>query len=185
MPLVAVVFYFSKSPRFLPKELIYSKLISLSILTVVLPLLIYYLLKTLGKARTIYLESSKERILPLALNAVILLVLIFRVFPASQIIELHFFFLAVLMSTLSCLILAILDFKSSIHLIAITGVFTFFLLISINYSININGTLALMCILIGAVATSRLYLKAHTVLELIVGSFLGVIPQIIMVNYWF
>ncbi len=185
MPLIGVVFYFSKSPRFLPKELIYSKLISLGILSVILPVLAFYLLKTLGKAKTIYLQSSKERILPLIINSFILIVIIFRVFPASQLIELHFFFIAVLMSTLSCLILAILSFKASIHLIAVTGVFSFFVLLSINYSININGTLAFMCVLIGAISTSRLYLKAHTVLELFVGSVLGIFPQIIMINYWF
>lgn len=185
MPLIAVVFYFSKSPRYLPKELIYSKLISLGILSIILPILIYYLLNTLGKARTIYLKSSKERILPLAVNCCILIVIIFRVFPISQLMVLHFFFIAVLMSTLSCLILVLLSFKASIHMIAVTGVFAFFILLSINYSININGTLALMCVLIGAIATSRLYLKAHTILELSVGCVLGILPQIIMVNYWF
>ena len=37
----------------------------------------------------------------------------------------------------------------------------FFIALSIHFSININGTLALLAIIIGTVATSRLHLKAH------------------------
>ena len=69
-------------------------------------------------------------------------------------------------------------------MIGISGLFMFFIAISIHFSININGTLALMSIIIGAIATSRLHLKAHTYKELIMGVFIGLIPQLILVNYW-
>jgi len=36
----------------------------------------------------------------------------------------------------------------------------------------------------GAIATSRLHLKAHTYKELILGVFIGFIPQLILVSYW-
>ena len=60
----------------------------------------------------------------------------------------------------------------------------FFIALSIHFSININGTLAIMSIIIGAVATSRLHLNAHTYIELIMGIFVGAIPQLLLVNYW-
>jgi len=41
-----------------------------------------------------------------------------------------------------------------------------------------------MAIITGAVATSRLHLKAHSNIELVIGAFIGVIPQLILVNYW-
>jgi membrane-associated phospholipid phosphatase len=41
-----------------------------------------------------------------------------------------------------------------------------------------------MFILIGAIATSRLHLKAHTPIELLIGAFIGLLPQLILVNYW-
>jgi membrane-associated phospholipid phosphatase len=185
MPLIGVVFYFSKSPRHLPKDLIYSKLLSLSILTIALPILVFFLLKTLGKAQSIYLKDVKERSLPLGINCVILVIILLRIFPNYQIVELHFFFVAILMSTITCFILALLKFRASLHMTAVTGIFTFFVMIAIEYSINVNGTLALMCIITGGIATSRLYLKAHSPLELIVGCFIGILPQIIVINYWF
>lgn len=185
MPLIGVVFFFSKSPRFLTYELIVNKLISVSILTIALPILLFFLLKTVGKTKSIYLERVEERILPLAFNIVILGILLLRVFPDNQLIELHFFFVAILMSNIVCFILALLKFKASIHMIAVCGVFTFFTMLAIKYSININGTLALMAILTGAIATSRLHLKAHSNLELIIGAFIGILPQIIVINYWF
>jgi hypothetical protein len=184
MPILGVMFYFSKSPRYLPFQIIQAKLTSIFILTVILPILLYYLLKTLGKTSTIYLHNTKERIIPLILNAIIILLILTRVLPRNEIIELHYFFVGILFSTLTCLFMAILKFKASIHMIAVSGVFMFFLALSIHFSININGTLALMAIIIGAVATSRLHLNAHDFKELSVGFFVGLIPQLVLVNYW-
>lgn len=184
MPLLGVIFYFSKSPRYIPFQIVQAKLISLFILTVLLPILLYFLLKTLGKASTIYLYNTKERVIPLVLNTIITILILVRVLPKNEIIELHYFFVGILFSNLTCLFLAMLKFKSSIHMIAVGGIFMFFIALSIHFSININGTLALMAIIIGAVATSRLELNAHDNKELLVGFFVGVVPQLILVNYW-
>ncbi len=184
MPLLGVIFYFSKSPRFFADELIRAKLISLSILTILLPILIYFLLKTLGKTHSIYLKTSKERVIPLVINSVIILLVIKRVLPSNQIVELYYFFMAILISTLTCLVLAVLEFKASIHMIAIAGVFMFALGLSLHFSINMNGSLALIAFIMGAIATSRLHLKAHSNMELIIGTFIGAFPQIILYNYW-
>jgi hypothetical protein len=184
MPMLGVIFYFSKSPRYIPIEIIQAKLISLFILTVLLPILLYFLLKTMGKTTTIYLESTKERVAPLILNSIIILLVLFRVLPSSEILELYYFFIGILISTLSCLILAILKFKASIHMVAIAGVFMFYVALSLHFSININGTIALMVILIGAIATSRLHMQAHNYKELIIGFFIGLVPQLILINYW-
>ena len=184
IPILGVIFYFSKSPRYIPFEIIKAKLISIFILTVVLPILLYFLLKTLGKAKSIYLESTKERVLPLIVNCVVLLLVLNRIITTDQIIELYYFFVGILISTLACLILVILKFKASIHMIAIGGLFMFFIAVSIHFSININGTLAIMAILTGAIATSRLHLKAHTSTELLIGFIVGFIPQLILLKYW-
>ena len=184
MPLLGVVFYFSKSPRYIPQEIIQAKIISLFILTIILPILLYFLLKTLGKVNSIYLKTTNERIFPLLLNCIVVLIVLQRILTATQIIELYYFFVGILISTLTCLILAAFKFKASIHMISVSGLFMFFIVLSIHFSININGTLALMSILIGAIATSRLHLNAHTYLELIIGVFVGVIPQLILVSYW-
>lgn len=184
IPLIGVLFYFSKTPRDIPKEIIWAKLISLTILTVILPILLYFLLRNIGKANSIFLSTTKERIIPLLLNCIIVILIIRRVLPAYEYIELYSFFLGILISTFICLILAIVKFKASIHLMALGGLFMFCIALSIYFSKNFNGTLALLCIITGAVTTSRLLLNAHTYKELTVGFVIGMIPQLLMVNYW-
>mgnify|MGYP000530359101 FL=1 len=184
MPLLGVIFYFSKSPRYIPFDIIQAKMVSLFILTVILPILLYLLLKTVGVVNTINLETTKERIYPLLLNGIVILIVLQRILTPTQAIELYFFFVGILISNMACLLLVIMKFKASIHMIAVSGVFMFFIALSIHFSININGTLALMCIIMGAIATSRLHLKAHTYKELILGVFIGFIPQLILVSYW-
>lgn len=184
MPIIGVIFYFSKSPRYLPEPIIKAKLIALAILTIIVPILLFYLLKIAGSVKSIYLKSTRERIRPLMLNCLVLLLVLKHIVPSNEIIELYFFFVGILVSTLACLILAFFKFKASIHMIAVGGVFMFFIALSIHFSININGTLALFSLIVGAVATSRLHLNAHSAVELIIGFLIGVFPQLIMLNYW-
>ena len=184
MPLLGVIFYFAKTPRFIPEPIVKAKLFSVTILTVILPILLYYLLKTLKKVNSFYLETTHERVLPLVINCGIISLILTRVLPENEIPELHFFFVGILSSTLACLILALLKFKASIHMIASAGFFMFAVAIGIHFQININGTIALMCVILGAIATSRLHLKAHTPVELVIGFGVGILPQLIMLNYW-
>lgn len=184
MPLLGTAFFFSKSPRYLPEELIKGKIFSIVLLTILLPILLFFLLKTLRKVQSINLPTAKERILPLGLNCIIIFIVLQRVLPKNELIELYSFFIAILLSTLTCLILAILQVKASIHMIAAGGILMFFIAISIHYNININSSIILMLIITGAIATSRLHLRAHDNTELLIGLFIGVIPQIIMLNYW-
>lgn len=184
MPLLGVIFYFSKTPRFIPESIVKGKIFSVVILCVILPLLLFYLLKTLQKVNSIYLKTTKERILPLVLNCGIVLIILFRVFPYFEILELYYFFVGILCSTLACLILAILKLKASIHMIAASGFFMFAIAVGIHFHININGTIALTSIILGAIATSRLHLQAHNTAELLIGMFLGIMPQLILLNYW-
>lgn len=184
MPVVGVLFYFILSPRYVDYRVIGAKLISVSILTIILPLLLYFLLKTIGKVNSIYLATTKERIIPLMLNTLVVLLVIQSVFHPRPYIELYYFFIGVLTSTLSCLILALFNFKASIHMVALSGVFMFLIALSVHFGININTILACYTIIIGATATSRLHLKAHTPIELSIGLFIGVFPQLILVPNW-
>lgn len=184
MPFLGITFFFAKSPRYIPLEFIKAKLFSVGLLTVLIPIMLYFLLKTLGLVKSVQLPTTNERILPLALNCVIIFYIVENVMPKNELIELYCFFVGILLSTLTCLILAILRFKASIHMIAISGVFMFFIAISIHYNINIIGSIILMCLVMGAIASSRLHLRAHNNVELIVGVFIGLLPQLIMLNYW-
>jgi hypothetical protein len=184
MPLLGVLFYFSKTPRFIPEHVIKAKIFSIVILTIILPILLFFLLRTINKVDSIYLKSTRERLIPLFINCVITVLILFRVLAQNDIVELYYFFLGILCSTMACFILAVFKIKASIHMIAASGFFMFAVLIGIHYQININGTIALMMIILGSIATSRLHLKAHTDQELVIGLFTGLFPQLILLNYW-
>nr|WP_321234502.1 hypothetical protein [uncultured Psychroserpens sp.] len=184
MPLLGVVFYLSKSPRFIPEPVMRAKVFSITILTIILPILLFYLLKTIRKVESFHLETVEERRIPLAINSAIVVLIIIRVLPIDEIPELYFFFIGILISTITCFALALAKFKASIHMIASAGFFMFAIALAIHFKININGTIALMCVILGAIATSRLHLKAHTPVELVVGCLVGFLPQLIMLNYW-
>lgn len=184
IPLLGVLFYFSKTPRYIPTEIMQAKLVSTCLLSIVLPLLIYALLKNLNKVNSIRLHTTQERILPFGLGCIIFYLIIKKVFTSNDITELYFFFIGILIAIFTCFILAIFKFKASIHLMAIASLFMFYLGLSLHYQININGTLALLSIITGAVATSRLHLKAHNYTELIVGFCIGFFSQLLMFNYW-
>lgn len=184
MPLLGVIFYFSKSPRFIPEDIFKAKLFALVLLTIILPILLFYLLKTLRKIESEHLETPKERLIPLVIYIGIITLIIIRVFPDNELIELHYFFLGIIGSSIACFILAVLKFKASMHMMAVSGLLFFMIALSLHFNKNFTGSIALMSLICGAVATSRLHLKAHTVTELIMGVFLGVMPQLILLNYW-
>lgn len=182
--MLGVVFYFSKSPRYIPEPIMRAKVFSVGILTIVLPILLFYLLKTLRKVESFHLENVTERKLPLVINCFIVVLILVRVLPLHELPELYFFFIGILISTLTCLAMVFIKFKASIHMIASAGFFMFAIALAIHFKININGTIALMCVILGAIATSRLHLRAHTVPELWIGFFIGLVPQLILLNYW-
>ncbi|QXP80207.1 MULTISPECIES: hypothetical protein [Winogradskyella] len=184
MPLLGLLFFFSKTPRYIPLHVMKAKIFSIVILTIILPILLFFLLKTINKVNSIYLKSTRERLIPLFINCVIIALILIRVLTPNEIIELYYFFLGILFSSLICFILAVCKVKASIHMIAASGFFMFAVSLSLHYHINISGTIALMSIIMGAIATSRLHLKAHTNQELIIGVFTGLTPQLILLNYW-
>jgi len=184
MPLLGLGLYFWKSPKYFSPEVIRLKFFSIFILTIALPFLFYSILKTLGKAQSIFLKSSKERIIPLIINAMIILIIIKKILPSHQIIELYYFFVGALISNLSCLILAILRYKASIHMIAISGVLSFLIALALHFRLNIIENLAILSIITGAVGSSRLILNAHTGKEIFIGTLIGLMPQLTLLGYW-
>lgn len=184
MPMLGVVLFFYTSPRYIPLPIIKGKISAVFLLTILFPIFIFYFLKASKYVKTIYLQSTKERIVPLIINCGVLVYITLTIFPINEYKELHFFFVAILFSTLSCLILAILKFKASIHMIASGGILMFLIAISIHYSINLNALITISFVLVGAIASSRLHLKAHNYSELVIGFFIGLIPQLILVKFW-
>lgn len=178
----ATLFYFLITKNFFYQHEIYLIFLQVLILTVLLPISMYYLLNSLGLIKSKMLLDKKERRLPLTFQAILLFVLIKHSFSALVIPELYYYFFGYLISTMLALILVLFHYKASLHLMGVTALTTFAISISAYYHIQFLGLIAFFVLCIGFTASSRLQAKAHTQGELLLGFLLGAIPQ---VGLWF
>ncbi|WP_103069878.1 hypothetical protein [Aquimarina sediminis] len=184
MPLIGAVIYFKTAPRFIPDEIIRAKVFGLVVLTILIPVVLFFLLKNMGAITSIHLENVKQRKIPLLLQSILLIVVIKMVIDVYHYPELYFFFLGVLFSSLSAIFMVFFNIKASLHMIGISGITMFTITLSIHFGLNLTLLIALLMISNGLVATSRLHCKAHTNLELVLGFLIGIIPQLTLANFW-
>ena len=184
MPWMGAVYFFTVTLFKYNPIKISSWLLSIILWSVVVPLVLYFILKKINLVHSIDLKTSKERIWPLFLNSIILGYLSFSVLPESMCVELHYLLLGAMLTSIVGMILAFLKFKTSIHMMSTGGAFFFMILIDLHYDYSFIHTFALFIIIMGAMASSRLHLNAHTVKELVAGLVVGVLPQLILLNYW-
>ncbi len=184
MPLLGVALYFRITPRYVVPELMYSKLIVVFILTFLIPILLFFLLKTLGIIQSIHLKTVKERKVPIILQCLLVILVLKMVFQPNMYPELYFFFVGILFSLITAFVLVSAKFKVSLHMIGIAGVTMFLIALSIHFKINALVTIGFLLFVNGWVASSRLHTKSHNNIELIFGFFVGIIPQLLLINYW-
>ncbi|SFU57996.1 hypothetical protein SAMN05216480_10874 [Pustulibacterium marinum] len=184
MPVVGVFIFYTITPLFYEFELKKIVLFSLTILTIFVPLLIALVLLKFNIIQSFKLSTAKERMPPLLINTLIIGTIIFKLMPRINTPELYFFFVGILGSNFCCLIMALFKIKASIHMTAIIGVTTFLVGLSFHYALNVTIALSFLVAISGLIASARLYLKAHNMAEIIVGIFIGLMPQLLTIQYW-
>lgn len=184
MPLIGVGLYFKLTPKFIEPEIIIIKTYAIIIITILIPLISFFLLKNSGLVKSINLKKVKERKYPLMIQIILIFIIITRVFTKYHHPELYYFFIAVAVSSLVALILVIVNFKVSLHQMGIAGVTMFLIALSIRFTENYLLEISLFFLINGWVASSRLETKSHSISELIIGLIVGVFPQFIILNYW-
>ncbi|WP_025741078.1 hypothetical protein [Aquimarina pacifica] len=184
MPIVGAIIYFTTAPRFIPDEIIGTKIFGLTILTILIPVVLYFFLKNLGVVTSIHLENVRQRKVPLLLQSLLFVIVIKIIVDVYQYPELYFFFLGALFSSLSAIFMSLFKIKVSLHMIGISAIAMFTIILSIHFEINLTLLIAALLIANGLVATSRLHCRAHNNIELILGFITGLLPQIILANFW-
>jgi len=184
IPIIGTFIFYQITPRFFEPEIKSAKLYAILIITILIPLISFYLLKNLGIVESIHLKKVKERKFPLMIQVLLLLLVIKMVFSSYQTPELYYFFTGILFSTITALLLVIFKFKVSLHQMGIAGLTMFVIALSVFYNINLLMEIGLLFFANGWVASSRLHTKSHDMPELITGVFIGVLPQLIMLNFW-
>ena len=178
------LFYFLVTRSFFYDSQIYVTLIQVVILTLLLPLSIYFLFRSLGVVSSFTEATLKERQMPIAVQAILLLVLLKFSISKEITTELFYFFLGGLISSILVLASVILKFKASLHMIGISALTAFVYGLSSYYQLPFVNLFAFCIVCMGLVASSRLYMKAHTYPELLVGIVIGLAPQLFLYRYW-
>lgn len=184
MPISGVVLYFIISPRFFDARFLYSKLFATTILTIIIPILSFYVLKNVKLVTEINLKNVKERRFPLLLQIIFTFMILKIVFDGYEIPVLYYFFLGILGSSVAAFFLVLFKFKSSLHMIGVAGLVTFIFGLSIHFGQNLLVLLSVLIIGIGGTASSRIQAKAHSLPELIIGFVIGMMPQLYTFEYW-
>jgi hypothetical protein len=184
MPLLGVLCYYKITPRFVAPEIMWAKFYAISILTTFTPIIIFFLLKNVGAVSSIHLKRVSERKYPLMIQCLFVLLIINLIFKPYEDIELYYFFVGILFTSLTALFLVLFKFKVSLHQMAIAGVTIFLIGLSIHFKMNALFIISLFFIINGLVAASRLHTKSHTIIELAFGFFIGAIPQFLLFGYW-
>lgn len=183
MPFAGSLFYFLFIPRFFPEEVIKAKLLAISIITIFIPIVFYFLLKNLGKVGSIFLKDTKERRWPLFVFILLCFMVLHQILNKYNYPALFYYFLGILISTTLVLLFTYFNLKVSLHMVGITALMMF-ISICMYFQIYFVYTICFLIIATGLTASSRLYYKAHTNWELILGVIIGIIPQILVWKLW-
>ena len=125
-----------------------------------------------------------QRKIPLIFQGMIIYLLLSNTIKESILPELHYFLLGGLISTILLFLLVFLKIKASIHLVGISSLTVFVGALSLHFEVNVIYSFAVLVLLNGLVATSRLELKAHTYKEILFGFFTGLLPQLALTYLW-
>lgn len=184
IPIAGGISYFTITPKYSPPEAQYGLLLPILILTVVIPIITYFILKNVGVINGIFLSNVKERKYPMYIHLLLLFLVVYKVIPNYFTLELHFYFLGLIVSAMTLLMLLFFKMKASMHLAGIGALLMFLIGLSIHFEKNITLAISLLTLCTGIIATSRLYLKAHSKPELVIGFIVGLLSQLMLFRYW-
>ncbi len=159
----------------------YCYLVTLFML-LLLPLACLPLLRHLRFIKDYHLDNKQERIYPV-LTVVVFAFLGFWLLGRvayTDIVQQLYLVMIVLLSLFSVITLR---WKISMHMTAIGGVCGFLLVLGLKYSGDVRSSFMTMLVLAGLLASSRLYLKKHTPLQVYLGFLFGAVFVTAMLLY--
>ena len=184
IPAMATLFYFFYTEtEFASQEKLFV-LFQVVIVTVFIPVLTFLLLRATGNVDSVMVSKVSQRKIPLLLHCFLIILLVRKSITIDHYPELHFFLLGGLLSSLLALILLFGNIKASLHMIGMSSLTVFVIGLSMHLKVQSTLIIAMLILLNGVVASSRLEMNAHTNKELIIGFMLGAIPQLLLLVLW-
>ncbi len=159
---------------YLPPVLFGFTVFSIVLFTIIFPLISVILLKKLGKVSSIQLDKREERPLPLIISLISVCVLL--------IVEKRFFYPAIYDAFFASIALnycvsffASLDKKISLHAIGWGTLIGIFIGLSTRLGIALHFWVALLIMLTSLILSARLFLRAHTLSEVLSGWIISIL----------
>ncbi|PIB27424.1 hypothetical protein BFP77_12260 [Maribacter sp. 4U21] len=184
VPIGGTLIYFIITPKYSPLEVQGGNILPIFILTVIIPIVTYMILRNLHLVHSVFMPSIAERKYPVLIHILLLALILYKVISNHYTIELYFFFVGLIGAAAASLMLLFLKFKVSLHLMGLGSLLMYLIALSIHFEINVIIAISLFTLAVGVVASSRLYLKAHTKPELLVGLMIGLLSQLLTVKFW-
>jgi len=180
LPTVGAFLYFIFVTQSFEKRLQLIVLGLIFILTYIVPILLLFFLKNFGFIKDFQVSTIKERRVPVIFMILILYFLGNTILQIPVIRNLGILFYGTSLSLICIYLLFSAKLKSSLHLVSMGNMLGFFLIMTNVNNLSILFIIILLIFLSGILASSRLYLKAHTPIELLIGFFLGFISQFLL-----
>lgn len=184
IPIGGTICYFLVTPRLDSLQLQSGNILPIFILTIIIPIMLFFILKNVGLISSIFAPKLGERKYPLYFSIVIYLMILYKVIPLNYINELYYFFVGLLIATSATLLLLFTKIKASIHLSGMGTILVYLIGLSIRFEVNITFAIALFTLMTGLVATSRLFMNAHSRIEVFIGFLIGGASQLLVLKYW-
>lgn len=179
MPTIGLLLYFYLVPftvRF--KDQLYFLSIVFTA-TYIIPILLLILLRVSNKITSFEVPTIKERKIPLFIMMCIFLMLgkFFLLFPIVR--DLSYLFFGTLLGLIATYFIFLTNTKTSLHLLSMGSATGYFIVFQMLYNIHVLPLIIILILLSGLLASSRLYLKAHTAKEVYLGFILGIGTQLL------
>ena len=184
IPLLGTFFYVLLGENYLTSMQEMLLFLQIFIVTILLPIAFYFLLKSFGRVDSIMLSEITQRKMPLLLQILLFTILITRSVTVELFPGLYHFYLGGLVSSILAFGALFGKIKVSLHMIGISALTFFIIGLSYHNQVNCVNTLVFFMVINGFVASSRLTMKAHTGKELLYGFLSGSMPQIALFYFW-
>lgn len=179
-PLLGTLVVLQFSPYYIPSSIIALTLSLVFAGTYALPLAVSYLLYRLQVIESLQMENASDRRIPYLVGAFCYYMVASLLQKLQLPVEAYYFLLAsALLIVLHLLLLRFM--KPSAHMGGIAGFLALLFALSLKFQTNLLPLIAFSVFLSGFLASARLYLKAHTTSEILVGFGSGLVLIFFMV----
>ena len=184
IPIYGCFIYFIVTKKYTSMEMKVGNLFPIFILTVIIPIICFLIMRNIGMVNSVFMPTIKERKYPLYISIMLLLMIVYKVIPQQYTPELYYYFIGLIIALSTAAILLFIKYKASIHMLGIGSLVMYLINLSIHFEINLAFSLSILILITGLIASSRLYFKAHNQLELVVGLVIGLTTQFLTIPYW-